>query len=335
MCLVLMTMTEPPKRDVRYLLWGATLLAVALLPAFAGYSGWLWELSQIAGLAGCVGCVLLGGASLRPRAARPPTLITLRGHTLIGWGLLAAVLLHVAGSLLAEPQVLEYLRPSTPRYQFAGILAAVLLIVLTFSSQTRVRLRWKSHRGFQATHVVLAGTMLVLMAFHVAATNRYSGAYWKRALLVGALVGALLLLLRRSRGAPAGAPLARRLVFGRHGWLIASVVSAGVTALVGLYAGAARAAWREPMWAAHREVPLDFPHEKHVQVNCLVCHHNFADSTGGERCIGCHQSARADLKVGVEARFHEFCLECHRHPADVFERHGPVSGCKGCHHKPA
>jgi cytochrome b561 len=328
-------MTEPPRRDTRYTLGAATLLAIALLPALAGYAGFLWELAQFAGLAGCIGCVLLGGAPLRPRAARPPTLLTLRAHTWIGWGVLGAVLLHVAGSLLAEPQVLEYLRPSTPRYQFAGIVALVLLAVLVLGAQSDVRRRWKSHRGFQATHVVLACLMLLLTAVHVAATNRYSGGWAKRALFIGALAGALLLLLRRGRGSPPGAPLARRLVFGRHAWLIAGVTLACVTALAGLYAGAARAAWREPVLPAHRPMPLDFPHAKHVQVNCLTCHHNFADSTGGEQCVGCHQSGRADLKAGAEARFHDFCLECHRHPDAAFERHGPVSGCQGCHRKPS
>ena len=327
-------MHEPPKRDLRYTLWGAALLAVALLPLLAGYSGLLWELSQIAGLGGCIGCVLLGGAPLRPRAARPPTLVTLRTHTWVGWGVLVAVLLHVAGSLLAEPQVLEYLRPSTPRYQFAGLVALVLLAVLVVSAQPSLRRCWKSHRGFQATHVVLACLLLLLVAVHVAATNRYSGSWWKRALLIGALAGAVLLLLRRGRGNPAGAGLTRRMVFGRHAWLIAGAALASVTALAGLYGVAARAAWREPMLPVHRAVPLDFPHGKHVQVNCLTCHHNYADGTGGEQCINCHQSSRTDLKAGAEARFHEFCLECHRHPAATFERHGPVSGCGGCHHKP-
>ena len=42
-------------------------------------------------------------------------------------------------------------------------------------------------------------------------------------------------------------------------------------------------------------------------------------------------SADADIQVAAEARFHSFCLNCHRHPEARFPRHGPVSGCRSCH----
>jgi hypothetical protein len=78
-------------------------------------------------------------------------------------------------------------------------------------------------------------------------------------------------------------------------------------------------------------LPLDFDHRKHVAVNCLTCHHNYADGRGFDGCIHCHAGTRPDLKVGVEARFHAFCLNCHRNPDPTFPRHGPVSGCSTCH----
>jgi hypothetical protein len=45
----------------------------------------------------------------------------------------------------------------------------------------------------------------------------------------------------------------------------------------------------------------------------------------------CHKSDRKDLKAGVQARFHVFCYECHRHPKEGRSAHGPVAGCVSCH----
>jgi predicted CXXCH cytochrome family protein len=107
-----------------------------------------------------------------------------------------------------------------------------------------------------------------------------------------------------------------------------------VLMLTPLVVGRADIALREPLLRRTEVLPLDFDHGKHVAVNCLVCHHNYADGKGFENCIECHRSARPDLKVGVEARFHSFCLNCHRNPAPQFMHHGPVSGCVACHVAP-
>ena len=94
-------------------------------------------------------------------------------------------------------------------------------------------------------------------------------------------------------------------------------------------------ALREPLLPRAQTLSLNFDHRKHTAINCLVCHHNYADGRGFDACIFCHRSARTDLKVGVEARFHDFCLNCHRHPGPTLPRHGPVSGCTICHQPPA
>jgi len=104
-----------------------------------------------------------------------------------------------------------------------------------------------------------------------------------------------------------------------------------VCGLVALVMSASGTALREPLAARSTPLPLDFPHANHVKINCLVCHHNYADGTGFENCISCHQSARTDLKAGTQARFHAFCFECHRHPAEGLSAQGPVAGCAACH----
>lgn len=318
---------------------GGALLALLALPAVAGFIGPAWELSQWAGLAGAIACILLCGAPLRPRDAEPPTLLSLRLHTAIGWAALILTALHVGGLVLCDHVVVEYLKPSAPLYQIAGIAAAVLLVMLALLSHGPLRRRlWRSHRGFQASHVVLACALAALIAVHVVVTARYVGGVGRRVLYVAATIGALAMLLRarrplqRSRQAPPR-PI---LVFGRHSTLIVGAVIACAAALAALLPASVDASLREPAFLRATRLTLDFPHDKHGGVNCLACHHNYADGTGAALCVECHRSQRADLRAGVLARFHGFCLDCHRHPSASLAAHGhgPVSGCKVCHRAP-
>jgi hypothetical protein len=324
--------------DPRYALWGAALALLVVIPAFAGFVGVGWELSQLAGFAGAVGCIVLAGAPVRPRDAAPPALLSLRLHTLIGWFVLAVVVLHIGGLVLADRTVIEYLKPTAPLYQFAGIAAALLLLILVSTGSTRLRRRlWKSHRGFQATHVILGCLLCALTAVHVVVTARYLGGPGRRVLFVAATIGAILMLLRARRPSGTAHPASmtrRQLVFGRHSTLIAGVAAICAAAIAGLFPDAVGAALREPVVRRAAALPLDFPHGKHGAVNCLTCHHNYADGRGSELCIQCHRDSRVDLKEGIEARFHGFCFECHRHPDATFTHHGPVSGCVACHRPP-
>ncbi|MGO9424969.1 MAG: cytochrome c3 family protein [Steroidobacteraceae bacterium] len=326
--------------DARYALWGAGLVALAAVPAFAGHAGLVWELSQLAGLAGGLACIALCGMPVRPRDSSPPTLLSLRLHTLLGWGALGAVVVHVGGLMAADRTIIEYLKPTTPLYQLAGIAAAGLLLIVVLGSIGSVRRRlWASHRGFQAVHVILACLLAPFIAVHVVVTARYLGGAGRRLWFVAVTIGAILMLLR-SRRPRAAAHRGRgflahgRFVFGRHSTLIVGVAAVSAAALAGLLPHAVGAALREPLMRRAGALPLDFPHDKHGLVNCLKCHHNYVDTPGGETCVSCHRSSRADLKEGAEARFHGFCFECHRHPPAAFKRHGPVSGCVACHQAP-
>jgi predicted CXXCH cytochrome family protein len=331
--------------DTRYALWGTALLLLAVLPVFAGFVGAGWEFCQMAGLLGCIACLALCGAPLRPRDAVPPTLLSLRLHRLIGWFALSAVVIHVGGLVLADRVVIEYLKLSAPLYQLAGIAAGVILLLVVVSSVGAIRQRlWQNHRAFQSTHVILGCVLIALITVHVIATDRYVGGRGRRLLILAAAIGAILMLLRprRPSGAPATAAPLRQLVFGRNSKWIFGVATILAMALTGLIAGAAGTALREPLLRHSANelsprsvpVPLDFPHAKHVGVNCLTCHHNFADGRGMDTCVNCHRSSRADLKLGVQARFHTFCFECHRHPDATLTEHGPVAGCLSCHHTP-
>ena len=325
--------------DGRYLAWGLCVLLIGLLPAVSGFVGVTWELSQVCGLAGFVACIVLAGAPIRPRLARPRTLLSLGTHARLGWIALGAVALHVAGLLVSDHRVFEYLKPTAPLYQLAGILAAILLVVLTVSAIAGSRRRlFASHRGFQAIHVTASGALLCLSAVHVVVTGRYAGNRWSQWLIIAAVAGGTLILLRARPGsaaAPKTSALSRRLVFGRHSaWVLSVLILTALTA-ASLSVSGAGVLLREPIVRRVNALPLDFPHSKHVEVSCAACHHNFVDDRGLDTCIQCHRGSRPDLKVGIEARFHDFCFQCHRHPAAALKAHGPVSGCQECHRPPS
>jgi DMSO/TMAO reductase YedYZ heme-binding membrane subunit len=345
--------------DRRFIAWAAGLALMAGLPLRAGFTRPGWELAEVLGLVGALACIVLFGWPVRPRDATPPLALSLARHEFLGWIALGAGLLHVIIALAVDHTVVNYLKITSPPYQLAGIAALVLLLALVLSSLAGPRRRlWRSHRTFQATHVGLGCLLAALLGAHVIATDRYTGGYGRRLLFIAVAAGALAMLLRRRRGtatapasasasasalapapAPALAPAPRfaphRFVFGRHSRLVASLVAAAILALGMLIPGRAGVALREPI--VHRAAPLslNFDHGKHTAVNCLVCHHNYADGRGFDSCIHCHRSGRTDLTVGVEARFHVFCLNCHRNPEPRFPRHGPVSGCAACHQVPA
>jgi predicted CXXCH cytochrome family protein len=120
-------------------------------------------------------------------------------------------------------------------------------------------------------------------------------------------------------------------VFGRHSRLVLAMALSSLIALLALLPGGTALALREPFLHRSEPLVLAFPHDRHRSVNCIQCHHNFIDRSGGDSCISCHRSGRVTIRVGAEARFHDFCLGCHRDPPAYLSGHGPVTGCNTCH----
>ena len=323
--------------DRRYLAWGTGLMITAALPLVAGFTTLGWEISETLGLAATLACLVLCACPVRPRQGTPPVLLSLSRHEALGWIAFGCAALHILAALLTDHTVVEYLKLTAPLYQLAGIAAFVLLLALAVSSVAASRRRlWRSHRGFQATHIACGCLGLALLAAHVITAGRYTPGFGRRLLFVAVAAGGIAMLLRRRRVATAGlhAAAARRLAFGRHSALVAGFIAATMIALGTLVPARTGFALREPLLRRAQTLPLNFDHGKHVAVNCLVCHHNYADGRGFDACIHCHRSGAADIKVAVEARFHGFCFNCHRNPEPRFPRHGPVSGCKSCHSIP-
>ncbi|TAK56525.1 MAG: hypothetical protein EPO25_00255 [Gammaproteobacteria bacterium] len=81
-------------------------------------------------------------------------------------------------------------------------------------------------------------------------------------------------------------------------------------------------------------LPMAFNHYDHASVNCIDCHHNYSDDTGGGVCMLCHVTD-PKLWPRFEEHFHGLCQGCHAERAAAGEDGGPPRACDGCHHGPA
>jgi predicted CXXCH cytochrome family protein len=293
-----------------------------------------WEIAQALGLCAVAACLILCMLAVRPRAGAAGG-FPVRGHELLGWSALAAAVLHVGLLLSIDHRVAEHIKLTAPRYEYAGILALFTLLFLTVPAGAAIRRRlWPRHRNFQALHVGAACLLVVALAVHVLATGRY--VHGRTHVIVYTLLsGIVLLALLRGRAkhqlAEKPSRLVGRLVFGRHSRPVLAIVLGSLVALLALTSGGAALALREPFVRRSEPLVLGFPHDQHRSVNCIRCHHNFTDRSGQDSCISCHRSGRAAIRVGAEARFHDFCLGCHRDPPGYLAGHGPVTGCTTCH----
>ena len=77
-------------------------------------------------------------------------------------------------------------------------------------------------------------------------------------------------------------------------------------------------------------LPMTFSHADHGGENCLVCHHNFQDDTGGGACIQCHQTDPS-VNLIIREQFHDLCMNCHTERNSQGEPAGPLRVCDDCH----
>lgn len=86
-----------------------------------------------------------------------------------------------------------------------------------------------------------------------------------------------------------------------------------------------------PARADDAPLAMAFGHLDHREVNCIACHHNFADDTGHGLCIDCHVRD-AELRPLLEAQFHALCRGCHATERHAGHDAGPTRRCRDCHH---
>ncbi|MFK8049855.1 MAG: cytochrome c3 family protein [Halioglobus sp.] len=79
-----------------------------------------------------------------------------------------------------------------------------------------------------------------------------------------------------------------------------------------------------------RILPMNFAHHHHAKEQCVTCHHNYVDDTGGGMCMGCHVSDEKLLPL-LETQFHDLCMGCHIRKSATGEEGGPPRQCIECH----
>lgn len=77
-------------------------------------------------------------------------------------------------------------------------------------------------------------------------------------------------------------------------------------------------------------LPMSFAHEDHTTENCILCHHNYNDNTGGGPCMNCHTTTQ-DVWPLFERQFHDLCRTCHAKKAADNIDGGPPRHCIECH----
>ena len=82
--------------------------------------------------------------------------------------------------------------------------------------------------------------------------------------------------------------------------------------------------------APDKILPMSFAHLDHMTVNCVDCHHNYVDETGGGLCMTCHVTD-PQLWPLLQAQFHNLCRGCHEDKQALKEAGGPPRKCMACH----
>lgn len=304
----------------------AAALLMSPLPASAGI---IWDVGAGIGYAALVFAVALYLYPLRGGIAHR-RLFSLSQHRRIGWIALSLAGGHAVILLVAQPLIGHYLLPSTPFYMLCGIAAFIALAVLVATGiRARSALREIASPGDRppsiAAHALLAALLLALLGAHIIGSGQMVDSPAK-------VITACALLGLAALGSAWRAQVTR--VRARSPWTM-TLSCVAVVALALLPTPAGRSLLLRPA-TTPALLQVYFPHEKHTTVNCITCHHDFADKTGLGNCLDCHRSPRADLPHPAEVTFHVFCRDCHRRLAlQKKTKHGPVRECSGCHAAPA
>lgn len=316
--------------------FGCVIVAALLLLPLPVSGGFLWNVGMGTGYAALVVAVTLYLFPLRGDGLPHRRLFTLAQHRMLGWVTLVLCLVHITILMIAQPLVWHYLWPSTPVYMACGLMALLALAVLVATGLSARSAHRKarfdparvpdSTRTSTAdspsvsTHLVLAAVLLALIAGHVLGSRQLLDKPTKVVTLCLLLALPLLWAAfrpRRARSVRFSTTLLPTCVA-----LLALLVLPVPVATPALLASA----------VTPSVLPVNFPHDKHTTVNCVTCHHNFADQTGVTGgCLSCHRSGRNDLPQASEPLFHTFCRSCHVELAATTDKHGPTRSCDKCH----
>lgn len=196
----------------------AALFLLTFLSAPTLGAGWAWDADNALGFCS-LGGILYLTTPLNFRANS-------RQHELLGYAVLLMVLAHAFWFLFRDPLVLQYLEPGAPVYMWAGLAAAVLLLLLVSLSVLPPRRRLhKNHASFRYWHIVLGITCVAGATYHILGSGFYLPAWYQKILFAG-LVLAMIASRQCSRGEKPYRPmsLSRFLVLSAAGIVLFTLV---------------------------------------------------------------------------------------------------------------
>jgi hypothetical protein len=174
-------------------------------------------------------------------------------------------------------------------------------------------------------HIVLATIFMLTACGHVIGSSQVLSGVFKPTVVLLLLSLPLGWYALRPRPTRRHAPGANAHALARP---TSHIIAVAIIAL--MPAPMAKQFLLEPV-ARPAAIQINFPHDLHTSVNCVVCHHNYVDHTGTTACVECHRSSRTDLVHSSEATFHTFCRDCHTQLALDSHKHGPTRSCAACH----
>ena len=170
----------------------AALFLITFLSAPVMGAGWAWDADNALGFCS-LGGILYLTTPLNFRANG-------QQHELLGYAVLLMVLAHAFWFLLRDPVLLQYLKPGAPVYMWAGLAAAVLLLLLVSLSVLPLRRKLhKGHASFRYWHIVLGITCVAAATYHILGSGFYLSTWYQKILFVGLVLG-MIASRQRSTG---------------------------------------------------------------------------------------------------------------------------------------
>jgi len=183
-----------------FLLLAIGLPAISALGGAWVGAGWIWDAANAAGFvaAALVAYLHVETGAARNRPAAHAAFYS-RLHNNVALLALGFVIVHVAALLIDDPTTFEYWKLSAPHYMLAGIVAIVLMAVVTATAYTRPRRRlFVTPSRFRRIHGLASLGLTVVLAWHVAGSALYFDTTFKAVLCVAVLVVLPAWWVRRS-----------------------------------------------------------------------------------------------------------------------------------------
>ena len=119
-------------------------------------------------------------------------------HRDLGFIALILIVLHITILLITEPLLIEHIKLTAPIYMLSGLLAAILILVIAFSSIRPFRKKlWGNYLQFKRFHNILSILAVSLIAIHIYISRFYANHTAKLLLLLALCIISLTLYMKR------------------------------------------------------------------------------------------------------------------------------------------